>query len=72
MAQLAKMTVNVKKTQTKSQVRVATAGSYASLVVNTVKPNLTSQPLYTTAGPKAFWLAVLADVTAAVNALPGP
>lgn len=72
MAQLAKMTVSVQKTQTKSKVRIATAGSYASLVVNNVEISLPTQPLYTTAGPRAFWLAVLADVTAAVTAFPGP
>lgn len=72
MAQLAKMTINVQKTQTKSKLRIATAGTYASLIVNNVEINLPTQPLYTTAGQRAFWLAVLADVTAAVTASPGP
>lgn len=72
MAQLAKMTLFVKKTQTKSQLRIATVGSYASLPVNTIEISKPTQALYTTAGPRAFWLAVLADVTAAVTAAPGP
>lgn len=72
MAQLAKLTLRVTKTRSKSRLRVTGAGAYASLTVNTVKVDEPSQPLYTTTGPRAFWLAVLADATAAVTALPGP
>lgn len=72
VAQLAKMDLRVTKTRSKSRLRVAGHGAYASLLVNTVKIDEPTQPLYTTTGPRAFWLAVLADATAAVTALPGP
>lgn len=72
MAQLAKLTLRVTKTKTKSRLRVGTTGAYASLIVNNIEHDDSARPLYTTAGPRAFWLAVLADATAAVTALPGP
>lgn len=72
MAQLAKLDIRVTKTRSKSRLRVASHGAYASLQVNTVHTDNPAAALYTTAGPRAFWLAVLADATAAVTALPGP
>lgn len=72
VAQLAKLDLRVTKTRSKSRLRLSSHGAYASLQVNTVRVDEPSQPLYTTAGPRAFWLAVLADATAAVTALPGP
>ena len=70
MAVSAKMTVRVVKSRSTSTYSVRTAGSYASLPANTVTLDEPGQPLYTTASAKAFWLAVLAAVTAQVEALP--
>lgn len=72
MAQLAKMDLRVTKTRTHSRLRVSSHGAYASLQVNNVHTDDSTRPLYTTAGARAFWLAILADATAAVTALPGP
>lgn len=70
MAATAKMTVRVTKSRTASRLTASTNGTYASLPVNTIAVVEPTQPLYSTSSAKAFWQAVLADLTAAVNALP--
>lgn len=70
VAATARMTLRVTKSRTQSTLVIGTVGSYASLPVNDVDVQLPGQPLYTTASSKAFWLAVLAAATTAVEALP--
>lgn len=70
MATTAKMTLTVSKSNTKSKVIVRTVGTYSSIPMNTIDFNMTGQPLYTSASPKAFWLAVLAAVNAQIELLP--
>lgn len=64
MAQSADIRIWVSKSATQSTVRYRTAGRYGQLSANTVSNLLRSQPLFTTATPEAFWLAVLAVVQA--------
>jgi hypothetical protein len=64
MAQSADIRIWVTSSRTQSTVRYRTAGRYGSISVNTVSDLLRSQPLFTTASPEAFWLAVLAVVQA--------
>lgn len=70
VATVAKMTVRVSSSRSASRVQVSSNGRYISTPMNTIELNETGQPIYTTASPKAFWTAVLADVQAAIAALP--
>lgn len=70
MAEQTKMTIRVTSSRTASTVRVSTAGTYKGAQTNTIALDLPAQPVYTTATAKAFWLAVLATVTAEIEGLP--
>lgn len=70
MATTARLDIRVTSSRSASKVVVSTTGRYVSTPVNTVEAVGTGLPLFTTASPKAFWLAVLAVATAQVNALP--
>lgn len=70
MATKAQLTLRVTKSRTQSVLVVRTTGTYAALSVNDVDVDMPGQPLYTTSTSKAFWLAVLAAATSAVEALP--
>lgn len=70
VASRSKITITVTSTRGGSQVNYTTNGRYASLNTNTLGQYLPSEPLFTTATPQAYWLAVLAAVTAAVTAGP--
>lgn len=69
MATPAKMTIRVDSARGSSTTRISTAGRYLSLTTNTVRTELLAQPVQPTASEKAFWLSVLAEVTAYVNTL---
>lgn len=70
MATTARLDIRVTSSRSASKVVVSTTGRYVSTPMNTIEITAGSQPLFTTASPKAFWLAVLAVATAQVNALP--
>lgn len=70
MANQAKMTIRVGSSRGASNVSFSTAGKYISLAVNGINESMPRQPVQPTSSAKAFWLSVLAVVTAEVNALP--
>jgi len=70
MSDSAKMTVRVTSSSSASVVSIATAGRYKGTNVNSVRVNLTGEPLYTNASAKAFWTAVLVTVQAYIASLP--
>lgn len=70
MAVRSKFVIVVTKTSGSSIVSYSTKGRYGQINTNTLTQLLRSQPLFTTATPQAYWLAVLAAVTAAVTAGP--
>lgn len=70
MANQAKLTVRVTSQRGSSGISFSTAGRYISLPVNGISADLTRQPVQPTASAKAFWLSVLAIVSAEVSALP--
>jgi hypothetical protein len=70
VATTARMDVRVTSTRSASKIVISTVGRYVSTPVNTIEITAAAQPLFTTASPKAFWLAVLAIVQAQVSALP--
>lgn len=69
MATPAKMTIRVDAARASSTVRISTAGRYLSLNTNQISEQLLSQPVQPTSSDKAFWLSVLAIVTAELNTL---
>jgi hypothetical protein len=71
MASQAKITVRVGSQRGGSSVQYSTAGRYISLPTNAINASLPRQPIQPTSSAKAFWLSVLAIVTAEINALPG-
>lgn len=72
MANRARISIWVTSTRGASQVRYNTVGRYVSTDVNTISDYLHSQPIFTTASPAAFWLAVLPIVQADITALSMP
>lgn len=70
MARQAKLVVYVTKSNTKSHLRVTTVGTYAGISMKLAAIDVPGEPLFTTATPKAFWLAVLAEAQNQVNLLP--
>jgi hypothetical protein len=70
MATRAKFDISVTSSRGASHVTATSKGRYVSFQTNGIVLDMPRQPIYTTASLKAFWLAVLADVTTAVNALP--
>lgn len=69
MATPAKMTIRVTSARGSSGVGITTSGRYLSLTTNTVRHDLLGQAVQPTASEKAFWLSVLAEVTAYLNTL---
>lgn len=69
MATPSKMTIRVDSARGRSTVRVATSGRYLSLTTNTIGTELLAQPVQPTASEKAYWLSVVAIVTAYLNTL---
>lgn len=70
MATPAKMVISVGSSRGASSVAVSTKGRYISLPTNDIAIDSPRQPIQPTSTSKAFWLSVLALVTAEVNALP--
>jgi len=70
MANQAKLTVRVTSQRGASNIGFSTSGNYISLPVNGITQTMPRQPVQPTSSAKAFWLSVLAVVTAEVNALP--
>ncbi len=70
MASQSKFTIRVTAARGSSGISYSTSGRYVNLTTNTVRDDLTRQPIQPTTSEKAFWLSVLAAVTADVNALP--
>lgn len=70
MANQAKLTVRVTSQRGSSGVSFSTAGRYISLPTNGISETLSKQPIQPTASAKAFWLSVLAIVTAEISSLP--
>lgn len=70
MARGSKIVVQVKRSKNFSSTSLRTSGVYGALVTNSINIDTASLPLYTTASEKAYWLAVLAEATAQVTALP--
>jgi hypothetical protein len=70
MARGSKIVVQVKRSKNFSSTTVRASGIYGALVTNTVNIDTASLPLFTTSSEKAYWLAVLAEITAQVTALP--
>jgi len=70
MARGSKIVVDVKRSKNFSSFTVRTSGLYGALTTNSINLDVPSQPLYTTASEKAYWLAVLAAVQVQITALP--
>jgi hypothetical protein len=70
MASQAKLTIRVGSQRGASSVQYSTAGRYISLSTNGLTDQLSRQPIQPTSSAKAFWLSVLAIVTADINAMP--
>lgn len=70
MATRSSFHIRVTKTTNASTVSYSCNGRYGQINVNTLHNYLPGQPLFTTTTEQAFWLAVLAAVTAAVTAGP--
>jgi hypothetical protein len=70
MASQAKLTVRVTSQRGSSAISYSTSGRYINLPTNAISDDLTRQPIQPTSSAKAFWLSVLAVVTADVNAMP--
>lgn len=70
MANQAKLTVRVTSQRGSSGVSFATSGRYINLPTNGISADLVQQAVQPTASAKAFWLSVLAIVTAQITALP--
>lgn len=70
MASQSKLTIRVSAARGSSTIAYSTKGRYISLVTNGISNDLTREPIQPTINAKAFWLSVLAAVTADVNALP--
>ena len=70
MARGSKITVQVKRSRNFSSTTVRTSGLYGALLTNSINIDTGSLPLFTTSTEKAYWLAVLAEITAQVTALP--
>ncbi len=71
MASVAKLTIRVDASRNYSTIRYSTGGVYRSLRVGDVQDQMNLQPVFTTAGSKAFWDAVLPLVQADIAAGPG-
>jgi hypothetical protein len=70
MANQAKLTIRVTSSRGASNIAYSTTGRYISLPTNGITDTMPRQPIQPTSSAKAFWLSVLAVVTAEVNALP--
>lgn len=70
MAARAKLVLTVGSSRGASTLNISSSGAYISLRVNDVNVWLPRQPVQPTTSSKAFWASVLAEATAAVNALP--
>lgn len=70
MANQAKLTLRVTSQRGSSGISFSTAGRYISLPTNGISADLVRQPVQPTSSAKAFWLSVLAIVTAQISALP--
>ena len=70
MANQSKLTIRVASQRGASSISYSTGGRYINLATNTVHDDLSRLPVQPTASEKAFWLSVLALVTADVTALP--
>ncbi|HEV2477992.1 MAG TPA: hypothetical protein VGX22_15755 [Candidatus Dormibacteraeota bacterium] len=69
MATPSKMTIRVDSARGRSNVRISTSGRYLSLTTNTIGADLLAEPVQPTASEKAYWLSVVAIVTAYLNTL---
>jgi hypothetical protein len=70
MASQAKLTVRVTSQRGSSGISYSTKGRYINLPTNAISDDLPRQPIQPTSSAKAFWLSVLAVVTADINAMP--
>lgn len=70
MARRCKITIYVGRSRNASNTSVRTAGQYGALAAGGITIDTPNLPLYTTATPKAFWQAVLAEAQAQLAALP--
>ena len=70
MASQAKMTVRVTAARGSSNVGISTSGRYINLTTNAINASMPQQPVQPTSSAKAFWLSVLAIVTAQIESLP--
>ena len=70
MSDSAKITVRVTSSSSASTVGITSAGRYKGTNVNSVRVNLTGEPVYTNASAKAFWTSVLTTVQAYIATLP--
>lgn len=68
MGSLGKLTIRVGSSRGASTIQYSTNGKYVSLPVNTLTNNLKRQPIQPTASAQAFWLSVLAIITADITA----
>jgi len=68
MARPAKLIISVSSNRNSSTVVYSTQGSYRSFTVNDIGNDIKPAPVYTTAGSKAFWEAVLTQVLADITA----
>jgi hypothetical protein len=72
MANQAKITIRVRHNRTGTSVQYSTTGRYFALTTAGFQRDLTGLPLLTTATTAAFWEAVIAQVTADLEANPTP
>ena len=70
MASQAKLRIRVSAARGSSTISYSTTGRYISLQTNGINDVLAREPIQQTISSKAFWLSVLAAVTADINALP--
>jgi hypothetical protein len=70
MASRSAFNITVTSNRGSSNVTAVSKGRYVSFPTNGINLNMPKQPILTTVSLKAYWLQVLAIVTAQVEALP--
>lgn len=65
-----KMVLTVTSSTSATNLRISTSGRYKRLLTNAINLVVPGLPLYTSTTDKDYWLAVLAEATAQVTALP--
>lgn len=72
MASKATLKIRVTNQRGHSTVQFTSGGKYVSFLTNGFQRTLTQQPLFSTASPSTFWLAVLAAVQTSFTNNPNP